>query len=59
MAKSKTIQVDYLARVEGDDLIEAEKRSDLEAANERLANRPTNPNLRGGIGSNQIRFDRE
>lgn len=29
---------------------EADKRSDLEAAFERMANRPVNPNLRGGIG---------
>ena len=38
---------------------EAEKRSDLEAAYERMANRPANPNLRGGIGASRIQFDRE
>jgi len=35
---------------------EAEKKSDLQAALERMANRPTNPNLRGGIGSNRVQF---
>jgi len=39
---------------------EAEERAaDEQAARELMANRPTNPNLRGGIGGSPIRFDRE
>jgi small subunit ribosomal protein S1 len=47
------------AEAAADEAAEAERRSDLEAAFERMANRPVNPNLRGGIGSNQVRFERE
>jgi small subunit ribosomal protein S1 len=38
---------------------EAERQADLKAAEELRANRPVNPNLRGGIGSAPIRFDTE
>jgi ribosomal protein S1 len=37
----------------------AEREADEQAARELLANRPANPNLRGGIGTNPIRFDQE
>jgi small subunit ribosomal protein S1 len=37
----------------------AEREADVKAAQELMANRPTNPNLRGGIGGSPIRFDRE
>jgi small subunit ribosomal protein S1 len=36
---------------------EAERLADLKAAEETMANRPVNPNLRGGIGSNAFRYD--
>lgn len=36
---------------------EAEQEADRKAAAEAMANRPVNPNLRGGIGGTQIRFD--
>jgi small subunit ribosomal protein S1 len=36
---------------------EAERVADLKAAEDVMANRPVNPNLRGGIGSSSIRFD--
>jgi small subunit ribosomal protein S1 len=36
---------------------EAEREADRKAAQELMANRPVNPNLRGGIGGSQIRFD--
>jgi small subunit ribosomal protein S1 len=36
---------------------EAEREADRKAAEEMMANRPVNPNLRGGIGGNPIRFD--
>ena len=36
---------------------EAEREADRKAAEEMMANRPVNPNLRGGIGGSQIRFD--
>jgi small subunit ribosomal protein S1 len=35
---------------------EAERQADLAAAEETMANRPVNPNLRGGIGGNPIQF---
>lgn len=35
---------------------EAERQAELAAATERMANRPINPNLRGGIGSTPIVF---
>lgn len=38
---------------------EAERQADLRAAEERMANRPVNPNLRGGIGRNPVRFQPE
>jgi small subunit ribosomal protein S1 len=37
----------------------AERVADEQAARELLANRPANPNLRGGIGGSPIRFDQE
>ena len=37
---------------------EAERAADVKAAEELMANRPVNPNLRGGIGTNPIRFDK-
>jgi small subunit ribosomal protein S1 len=37
---------------------QAERDADLKAAEEMMANRPVNPNLRGGIGD-QIKFDTE
>ena len=37
----------------------AEREADAKAAQELMANRPVNPNLRGGIGSSPIRFDKE
>jgi small subunit ribosomal protein S1 len=37
----------------------AEREADAKAAQELMANRPVNPNLRGGIGTNPIRFDQE
>lgn len=37
----------------------AEREADAKAAQELLANRTVNPNLRGGIGSAPIRFDKE
>jgi small subunit ribosomal protein S1 len=37
----------------------AERDADVKAAQELLANRQVNPNLRGGIGGNPIRFDTE
>lgn len=36
---------------------EAERLADLKAAEETMANRPANPNLRGGIGSNAFHYD--
>jgi len=36
---------------------EAEREADRKEAEEMLANRPANPNLRGGIGGNPVRFD--
>ena len=38
---------------------EAERAADIKAAEEMMANRPVNPNLRGGIGGNPIKFDTE
>jgi small subunit ribosomal protein S1 len=38
---------------------EAERQADLKAAEDMMTNRPVNPNLRGGIGSSSIRFDKE
>jgi small subunit ribosomal protein S1 len=38
---------------------EAERQADIKAAEEMMANRPVNPNLRGGIGANPIKFDTE
>src|SRR5262245_17017613 len=38
---------------------EAERQADVKAAEERMANRPVNPNLRGGIGSSATRFDQQ
>jgi small subunit ribosomal protein S1 len=38
---------------------EAERLADVKAAEETMANRPVNPNLRGGIGSNPTKFDKE
>jgi len=35
----------------------AEREADARAAQELLANRPINPNLRGGIGTSPIKFD--
>ena len=37
----------------------AEREADVKAAQELMANRPVNPNLRGGIGGSPIRFDKE
>jgi small subunit ribosomal protein S1 len=37
----------------------AEREADAKAAQELMANRPVNPNLRGGIGTSPIRFDQE
>ena len=37
----------------------AEREADAKAAQELMASRPVNPNLRGGIGTNPIRFDQE
>jgi small subunit ribosomal protein S1 len=37
---------------------DAEREEDLRAAEERMAQRSANPNLRGGIGSGRIQFDR-
>lgn len=37
----------------------AERETDAKAAQELMASRPVNPNLRGGIGTNPIRFDQE
>jgi small subunit ribosomal protein S1 len=36
---------------------EAERLADLKAAEELLSNRPVNPNLRGGVGGEPVRFD--
>jgi small subunit ribosomal protein S1 len=38
---------------------DAERLEDLKAAEEVLANRAVNPNLRGGVGSSSIKFDTE
>jgi small subunit ribosomal protein S1 len=38
---------------------EAERLADLKAADEIMANRPVNPNLRGGVGSSSIKFESE
>jgi small subunit ribosomal protein S1 len=38
---------------------EAERLADAQAATERMANRPANPNLRGGIGSGKPLFSAE
>jgi small subunit ribosomal protein S1 len=38
---------------------EAERLADIKAAEETMANRPVNPNLRGGIGSSPAKFDKE
>jgi small subunit ribosomal protein S1 len=35
----------------------AEREEDLKAAEEKMANRPVNPNLRGGIGANQFKYE--
>lgn len=37
----------------------AEQEAELKAAEELMANRPVNPNLRGGIGNSPVRFDSE
>ncbi len=37
---------------------QAEREEDLKAAEERMAQRAANPNLRGGIGSGRVQFDR-
>jgi small subunit ribosomal protein S1 len=37
----------------------AEREADLKAAQEAMANRPVNPNLRGGIGGSPIKYDTE
>jgi small subunit ribosomal protein S1 len=37
----------------------AEREADAKVAAELMANRPVNPNLRGGIGTSAIRFDKE
>jgi small subunit ribosomal protein S1 len=37
----------------------AEQEADRQAAAERMANRPVNPNLRGGIGASPTKFDAE
>lgn len=37
---------------------EAERQADIAAADERMATRPVNPNLRGGIGGNAVQFDK-
>jgi small subunit ribosomal protein S1 len=50
----KTIQAGVEAEEEAAD--EAERQAELAAAAERMATRPFNPNLRGGIGSNPIVF---
>ncbi len=42
-----------------DAVAEAERLADLKAAQETMANRPVNPNLRGGIGSNPPKFETE
>ena len=36
---------------------DAERLAELKTAEEMMANRPVNPNLRGGIGGNPVRFD--
>jgi small subunit ribosomal protein S1 len=38
---------------------EAERLADIQAAEQVMANRPVNPNLRGGVGSSPIKFDAE
>jgi small subunit ribosomal protein S1 len=38
---------------------EAERLADIKAAEETMASRPVNPNLRGGIGSSAIKIDTE
>ena len=38
---------------------DAEQQAELQAAEERMASRPVNPNLRGGIGENPVKFDTE
>jgi small subunit ribosomal protein S1 len=38
---------------------EAEREADVKAAEERMANRPANPNLRGGIGGTPFKLDKE
>jgi small subunit ribosomal protein S1 len=38
---------------------QAERDADLKAAEDAMAARPVNPNLRGGIGSNPTKFDKE
>jgi small subunit ribosomal protein S1 len=48
----KTIQAGVEAEQEAAD--EAERQAEQAAATERMANRPFNPNLRGGIGSRPI-----
>ena len=37
----------------------AEREADLKTAEEMMANRPVNPNLRGGIGTSPVKFDKE
>jgi hypothetical protein len=37
---------------------EAEREEDQKAAEERMAQRAANPNLRGGIGTGRVQFDR-
>ena len=50
----KTIQAG--AEAEQDAADEAERQAEMAAATERMANRPINPNLRGGIGHTPIVF---
>lgn len=50
----KTIQAGVEAEQDAAD--EAERQAELAAAAERMANRPVNPNLRGGIGHTPIVF---
>src|SRR5262249_8636698 len=38
---------------------QAEREAELKEAEERMANRPVNPNLRGGIGENPVKFETE
>ena len=48
------------AKEAGEDAAEqAEREGDAKAAEEMLASRPLNPNLRGGIGGTPVKFDAE